>query len=166
MTQVNEKVQKVLDTLSKEELKQTLSGLTNSLLSGTPVEYESVYIRFTLPKDIMALVVKACKPMDVNPEEVLSKMASDGFNKEIQKLSSFMSSLDEEVKKPLKENQVKFETPKTAVLPDVEKLMGGLGQLQSLAQQLQEMQKMVENGQLLGAEGLFGPGNKNSSNNP
>lgn len=147
MTNVEEKVQQVIEQLSEEELQKTLQNLTMAMMSGKTPEYASCFIKFTMPKDIFDLIAKACKPLDINPEEVISQMASDSFNKEIKAITSYLTSLeedDEEETPPLKAGDVQFNIPKVEGMPDVSKLMAGLNQIQQLAGQLEELQKVLD----------------------
>lgn len=125
-------------TISNKQLESLFSNLTEGLLTNKNVETVTVTTQFEVPKGVYDFIL-TFQEAGLNPNDVFSQMASAGFKSKLEQLTSFTTSLETE-EKPKTEKSKAIKTPE---MPDFSKLMNGLGQIQQLATQLQELEKMV-----------------------
>lgn len=123
-------------TLSNKELTEMFSNLTTGLLTNTNVETINLTVTFDIPKSVYDFVTTfASTGIDVN--DVFSSMAQSGFNSKLEQLTSFTTSLNEETK------QKKSAPVTNSTIPDMSKLVSSLTQIQQLASQLQNLEKVM-----------------------
>ena len=135
---VEEKIKEAISSLNVQELFELMSGMVASVINGEEPEKTDLYIKFSVPTSIHDMVAKVCKKFDLNPEEVFSHMATDGFNSSIKGLTKMASSISEEHKEIKKE-------PVKDLIPGMEKISESFAKLGSLTKQLTDMQKAFEN---------------------
>lgn len=122
-------------TLSNKELTEMFSNLTEGLLTNTEVETVNITVAFNVPKSVYDFVTTfASSGIDV--QDVFSSMAQSGFNAKLEQLTSFATSLE-------KETEQKMSSSVSTIIPDMSKLVTSLTQIQQLAAQLQNLEKVV-----------------------
>ena len=119
--------------IDKKKLAEAMQGLVASMISGEAIGFTTVSIDLAIPDPIYSVIDEVCKATKANPNEVFSKMASDGITNTLQDLIG----LPEETTAPSAE-QVK---PPPALDGDLAKKFA---EIQTFTSQLQNVAKMME----------------------
>lgn len=156
--EMNKKVDEILKKINPEEIKEIMSEMALALLTGQVPDMVDTYVRLSVPKPVYDIVNNLCRKLEINPEEVFSRMASEGFTNSLKSVTSLATEvIQEEEQEQVKGQEEALKT----LAPGLDKIMGSFNQLNGLVQQLQTMQKVLENANLTDPTSTPGPG-KNS----
>lgn len=142
---VNQKIADAMKEIDWTDVAFALSQMALKVVSGKEIERNDYYVRLSVPKEIADIIDMVAKKAELNPEELYSTMASQGFDYSMQAQLQNMQQEKKEAEQPKVNPQVNnpMEQLQSMGLDmgNIQKIFGRLG---DLASNLENLQKDVE----------------------
>lgn len=131
----------VLFELDLESIQRLMAAFTLDIFSGRTPEMTNQQVVIEIPKGISDVIVNIAERFEISPEQVFSKMASEGLNQYFK--TQIAAVMTPQIAKQTKEDPM-ATLKAMGVNLDFSGLQAQMGQLQNLGSKFAEIQKALD----------------------
>jgi fructose-1,6-bisphosphatase/sedoheptulose 1,7-bisphosphatase-like protein len=143
--ETKEKIAEAMKQIDWTDVAFALSQMALKVVSGKEIERTKYTVELAVPKEVATIIDMVAKKAELDPEQIYSTMASQGFDHSMQAQLQSMKQEKQEVQQPKVTQPVENPLEQLQSMGlDMSKFQNIFGRLGDLASNLEDLQKNVE----------------------